>query len=360
MTLAWVFAVTVVPGGILGSSPLTSIGVPMVNVRDVGMSRRCFHDVDVPGQRRLLQAAELEGAPDLEVEALDVAAPGEGGDGQHVADLEPVQLQQRSEVPVEDLVPLVEVRIVGVEEGVEEPVQVPLRRAEGSLEHLDRLLRLQAIQLKEDLPGLGPVFPDVPLEGVVTRDRSVEVQGFLDLVQAPRGPQLEPVLVHELGHQEAPVAGRHRLAVDDLHPVEVLLERVEIRSHVPEGHQVGVREQRCDPVLQELERSVGVTVEALPELVGRRALNGLLGFRIDRVGGVDLRRPAHVRLEHANDLTDVLLQRGALCLQLGRGPALLLLAHHGAQLLQRQVDGVPAGDQRGVDPHGDEIGRAHV
>src|SRR5262249_3039704 len=97
------------------------------------------HEVDVPGERGLLQAAELEGAPHLEFEALDVPATGEGGDGQDVADLEPVELQERGEVPVEHLVALVEVGVVGVEEGVEELVQVLLRGAERTLEQGDGL-----------------------------------------------------------------------------------------------------------------------------------------------------------------------------------------------------------------------------
>src|SRR5262249_42933284 len=128
------------------------------------------HQVDVPGEGRLLQAPEAKGPPDAEVEALDVAGAGEGADGEDVPRLEAVELQERRQVPVEDLVALVEVVVVGVEELVEELVQAPFRGPEHALENPHRLLRLQPVELEEDLPGLGPVLPHVATQGVAAGD----------------------------------------------------------------------------------------------------------------------------------------------------------------------------------------------
>ena len=64
------------------------------------------HEVQAPGQRRLLEPLELERPVDLHVHRLHVAGAREGLDGQHVADPHPVELQRRGQLAVEEVVAL--------------------------------------------------------------------------------------------------------------------------------------------------------------------------------------------------------------------------------------------------------------
>jgi len=99
---------------------------------------------------------------------------------------------------------------------------------------------------------------------------SPAIRSLPDLVEPAGRLELELLLVDVLREQKAALAGRDHRPLDDLHPIEGLLERLEVGPHVVEEEQIGVGGLAGDPVLQELERLEGILVEVLPERIGGR------------------------------------------------------------------------------------------
>src|SRR5262249_26483370 len=84
--------------------------------------RNQVHQVQIPGQRRVLHSLELKGAIDGDVDRLNISGASESLDGEHVAYPKPVELQQRSKLLVEEVETPLEVRVVHVEEMLEQGV----------------------------------------------------------------------------------------------------------------------------------------------------------------------------------------------------------------------------------------------
>ncbi len=311
------------------------------------------------GQRRALQAAELDEAVDRHVHRVDVAAARRRLDGEGVAHLHRVQLEQRRQLLVEDPVARVEARVVGVEQGRQQPGRVGLLGPQGRLEPPGRLARPRGVELQEDVPGLLGVLLHPALQLLVLRDpAAVDVAGLLDLVEPARGAELEPVLGVELAEQDAALARRDGRSLHHLRAGERPLEGLRIGPDVPDEGEAAVQRERRHPVLQELEGAERVLVEAVPEapLDGllQRVEVGLAILVLARALVGDLPGLAELLLEERGHPAQVGLV--GLVLRILGGRALLRApAHVGAQPLERHVEDVAHGHHRLVDAHGHDL-----
>ncbi len=251
-----------------------------------------------------------------------------------------------------------EVLVVGLEEGGQQLAEVGLLAAEHALQLGAEVGRLLRVELQQDLAHLRGVLANHSLQvGIGGDGLPLRVDPLLDLVEPARRLELELILVDLLGEQEPALAGRDHFPLDDLHPVEGLLERLVVGADVVEKQQIGVGRLAGDPVLEKLQAVEGILVEVLPELVGGRARDRLGVRRIDRLLVEHRLGVLEIALQHRDDLADVPLLGSDLGLRprlVGVGLGVALGLDGVPQLLEREIDGVARGDQRAADPHRDD------
>src|SRR5215471_3545825 len=112
------------------------------------------HQVQVSGQGRVLHAFELESPVNRHVHRLDVTAPCERLDGEHVAHADPVQLQKGRQLVVEECEAAREVVIIHVEKVFQQSIKVGLLGPQLLLQAPHRDFALDPIELKDDFLGL--------------------------------------------------------------------------------------------------------------------------------------------------------------------------------------------------------------